>query len=247
MLWAARISRGLLVGVVAVLGCTPLGYPIGGEPDAAPDAGAIAAVVLDVYSRLGDPENVYLATDGAGDGTIAQARIALQTSLSTSFRATSERLTGDAGASVALGRFNLQADDRVRVVASFVQASGDERGCVEYVLTRTGNGWSIDGTSDLWPDCPLSVQGDEAYHEALTRVRSSDCTGFWANVGICGEWLYIAEGLGYGGTESWYDRLTGLVVGRQSFTDVADEPPRVTFGDIPTCEATITETVPCLR
>ena len=211
-----------------------------------PDSEVIVAVVADAYPRLRQPASVFLGADDVEDTEMAAARETLSRKLATTFRPPSERASGDPGASIALGRFNLAQDGRLSVVAGYVREEGGERGCIEYTLEREGENWVVVELVDVWPDCPISDQGELSYHVALKRTRGEDCFGLWANVGTCGQWLYVVETSGYGGTRYYFDVQTGLVVAQENFTDIAEEPERFVFGHME-CEPEITETIVCDR
>jgi len=191
---------------------------------------------------------VFLAADGVEDATMTRARSTLGASLATAFRSPSERESGDVGASIALGRFKLDDNGRLSVVASIVQENGAQRWCTEYTLERDGADWVIAQTNDAWPDCPINSQGEATYHAILERARSAECLGLWTNVGTCEEWLYIGEGLGYGGSIYYFDGRTGLPVAEEWCTDVdeGDGPCRFVFGNVE-CVPNITEIIPCDR
>ncbi len=244
------VGRWTGQGVVAVLilapGCVlPPSPP---PPPPPPDVRAVVTVVEDVYGRLGDPARVFLGADGVQDTTMARVRTTLGSDLTSAFHPPSERASGDPGASIALGRFNLDDDGHLSVVASFVQEDGGGRGCTEYTLEREGEDWVVAEAVDAWPDCPISDQGQETYHAVLARARSVECLGLWSNVGTCGEWLYVGEGLGHTGTIYYFDASTGLAVAQEWCTDVVEGngPCHFVFGSAD-CEPDITETILCDR
>jgi len=245
MLRGARISYGWFICSLALVGCIPLAAPPTGDVEVSPDTDAIVAVVQDVYRRVQQPTAVFLGGSGIGDSTLGQARIRLESDLPAAIRSPAERVNGEPGASIALGRFTLERDGRLSVVASFVQEDGSGRGCTQYTLDREGDGWTISDAVDAWPACPISEQGTESYHTALQRIRSDECFGIWANIGMCGQWLYVGETSGFGGIESYYDSQTGLIIAQKTFTDVAGSE-RFVFGHVE-CEPVVTETVLCDR
>ena len=239
-------ALGTVVLLLGAVGCCDVCPP-------PPPPKAIAAVVEDAYGRLGGAASVFLgAAADVEDTTMARVRSTLGDDLASTFQPPSARISGDPGASIVLGRFNVEEDGRLSVVASYVQEDGTGRGCTRYALDREGDDWIVVGTTDAWPDCPISTQGEESYHDALERAWSGECLGLWTNVGTCGEWLYVAEGLGHGrnGPISHFDRFTGLIVARQLCTgsDVAETSGQCHFVfGVAECEAEITETILCDR
>lgn len=238
---STRFMQSSIVALVFTNGC--MVAPVA-SPEVEPDLDAVAVLVKDAYRQLGQEANVFLAVDGADDATMTLIRTYLGSELSTAFRPSSARAAGDPAASISLGRFRLGQDGKPRVVVSFVREDGAGRGCTEYALERAGDSWVIVQAADAWPNCPISAQGEESYHAVLARARSAECLGQWTNVGSCGEWLYIGEGLGFGGTMYYFDRATGLTVASESCTDVGDDPCDFGSDD---CEPAITETILCDR
>ena len=231
---------------VAISGCHSL--EPGGQGEEGGESQAIVLVVEDVYSQLGQSSSFYVGGDAADDAIIGQAKVVLESDLQTKVLFSSERISGEPGGSVALGRFRIGDDGRARVVASFVNEPCTHRGCVEYVLEREGEQWSIADATDVWPDCLIAAQGKESYHSVLARVRSNGCLGLWSIVGTCGELLYVGEGLGYGGTHYYFDPLTGLSVAEELCTDV-DEGFGLcyfSFGHVD-CDPVTTGTIICDR
>jgi hypothetical protein len=216
------------------------------QPAVQPDTRAVVVVVEAAYAQLGQPASVFLGTDGVEETTMARVRSDLGSSLPATFHTPSERAASGPGASIALGRFYLAEDGRLSVQASFVQADGGGRGCTEYTLERDGEDWTIVGEMDAWPDCPISAQGDETYYAVVERAHSNECFGKWTLVGTCGPWLLVVETSGYGGTQSYFDPQTGLIVAQETFTDVAEVPDYFVFGHVE-CEPSVTETIPCDR
>ena len=242
---SGRWAEWMVVSVSSVVlatGCSSAPPP---SSELQPDMRAVVAVVEDVYGQLEQPTSVFLGADAVEDATMARVRTTLGRNLATAFHPPSERASGEPGASIALGRFNLDEDGRLSVVASFVQEDGAGSGCTEYTLEREGDDWGIVEAVDAWPDCPISGLGGDTYHAALERARSDQCSGLWTTVGTCEPWLYIMETSGYGGTRSYFDPQTGLIVAQESFTDIAEEPDRFVFGHVE-CEPTITETITCI-
>jgi len=158
----------------------------------------------------------------------------------------SDRISGEPGASVTLGRFRRGADGRYRVTAGYVAEDGKARDCLEYSLQRDADGWSVAETTDIWPNCSIATEGTDSYNAVLARVRGDQCVGLWASVGTCGQWMYIGEGLGHGGTIRYFDWNTGLTVAEESCTDVdeGNGPCHFVFGNAG-CSPQITETIPC--
>lgn len=240
-------SRRMVCAVVLVLlatGCSSVPQPSLASSEAQPDMRAVVAVVEDVYAQLERPASVFLGADAIEDTAMARVRTTLGSSLATTFHPPSERASGNPGASIALGRFSIVEDGRLSVVASFLQEDGGGRGCTEYALE--GEDWVIVEAVDAWPDCPISDQGADTYHAALERARSDECFGKWTSIGTCGPWLYVSETSGYGGTRSYFDPQTGLIVAQGSFTDVGPVFDRFVFGHVE-CTPTITETIACYR
>jgi hypothetical protein len=204
---------------------------------------AIVAVVDDVYGRLEQPASVFLGADAVENTTMARVRTTLSDDIASTFWPPSARISGDPGASIALGRFNAEEDGRLSVVASFVQEDGAGRGCTQYTLDREEDEWVIAQAADAWPDCSISSQGEDTYHDALERARGGACLLFGRHTGTCGSSLYIAEANGYYGEESYFDLQTGLLVAKHFYDDTGlDE---FVFGEDLGCERTVTESIPC--
>lgn len=238
-----RGSGGIVAVLILSTGCSVAPNSLS---DIQPNMRAIVAVVEDVYEQLERPASVFLGAADVENATMARVCSALGSTRPSTFVPPSARASSDPGASIALGRFNLDDNGRLSVVASFVQADGGGRGCTQYALEREGEDWVIAEAVDAWPDCPISDQGEETYHAVLERARSDECFGKWTSVGTCGPWLYVVETSGYNGTRSYFDPQTGLIVAQGNFTDVAEDPDYFVFGHID-CESTITETIPCDR
>ena len=233
------------IGVVGILvlasGC-PL-IPPPPPPSAQPDMKAIVAVVAEAYGQLEQAASVFLGADDVEDTTMARVRTSLSDDLASTFRPPSARISGDPGASIALGRFNPGEDGRLSVVANYVQEDGTGRGCTQYTLEREGDDWLVAEAVDVWPNCLINTQGEESFRDALERAQSADCLAFGTGIGMCGAWLYVVESSGFVGTESYYDLRTGLIVAQKSFTDVAGADFFV-FGQVE-CQPEVTETIPC--
>ncbi len=232
---------------VALGACTAIAPA---PPNVPPDLKAIGAVVAGAYGRLASPANVFLAVDGVDADTMRSAFSSLGSALPAVFRDPSARASSEAGASILLGRFHdISANGdgaKLSVVASFVEESGSSRGCRTYVLERDTDDWSLVDDANAWPDCPISGQGEDTYHDALERARGDECSRLGSGIGTCGPWLYVVESTGYTGTESYFDPQTGLLVAQEWFTDVDEGAAPSTDGRIG-CEPNVTERIPCDR
>lgn len=240
-----RSIFGFLLAGILVLGsgCCPVTPP---PPDVQPDMKAVAVVVEDAFGRLGEAASVFLAADGVEDTTMVRVRSTLGDGLASTFRPPSARISGDPGAGIVLGRFNLEDDGRLSVVASFVQEDGSGRGCTQYTLDREGDDWIVVTATDAWPDCPISTQGEDIYHAVLARARSGECLRLGTAIGTCGQWLYVVESSGYHGTRSYFDPQTGLIVAQERFTDADETDDLFVFGHVE-CDPAVTDRIPCDR
>lgn len=113
--------RGLFASAVALAFAQGCAVVPDTSPNVQPDMKAIVAVVEDAYGQLEQPASVFLGADGVEDTTMARVRTTLGMDLTTTFHPPSERAAGAGGASIALGRFNLDEDGSLHVMASFVQ------------------------------------------------------------------------------------------------------------------------------
>lgn len=238
---AARTRLLAATWLVGAAGCDV--FPPPPPLDVQPDEKVVVTVVTDAYKQLERVTSVFLSADGVEGTTMARVRTALGDELASTFRPSSELISGDPGASIALGRFNLGDDGRLSVVASYVQEDGIGRGCTQYTLDLEDEDWVISEAADAWPDCPISTQGEETYRAAIERARGEDCLALGTRIGMCGPWLYVVGSNGYVGAESYYDPRTGLMVAQRQLSDVA-ESDYFTFGEVE-CEPTVSETIPC--
>ena len=218
--------------------------PVQQTGDIEPDMKVVVTVVEDVYGQLERPGSVFLSAESVDDSTMARVRSSLRGDLTVAFHPPSERISGDPGASIALGRFHQVDEDERTVVASFVNDDGVGKGCTEYTLHCEGDDWIIAETADAWSTCPMNTYQEESYHVAVARARGDECFGLWANIGTCGGWLFVTETNGYTGTSTYYDPQTGLEVAAESFTDVAEESE---YMDTVDCEQNVVETILCYR
>ncbi|MFQ5462654.1 MAG: hypothetical protein ACE5E5_08515 [Phycisphaerae bacterium] len=231
---------------VAIAGCSTMSEP---PPEVQPDLKAIEVVVAGAYGLLASPARVFLTADGVADDKMANAYSSLGTTLPADFRASSARASGAAGASIVLGRFHdvsVNGDGaRLSVVASFVEESGSSRGCHTYVLERDADVWTLVDEANAWPDCPISRQGEDSYHDALERARGPECMRLGTGIGTCGPWLYVVESTGFTGAASYFDPQTGLLVARRIFDDTGVND--FVFEENLGCASTVTESIPCDR
>lgn len=253
----ARLGTAVLL--VGAAGCDMLPWPP--PPPPGFDTEAFKTVVRDVY---GDPEGaptIFMDIDGFGKPDLDSLRTILERDLRVKVRPLEERqfddalppftpidpVTGEPGVTIKLRRpMTNEENEQIRIVASFVRFAGSERGCTEYTLAREDDERPIIGRTDARPDCPIPEEVLESYEMALDRVQSDACCGLWANIGTCGDLLYVSECLGFGGIASYYHPETGLIQALEILPDDAGTPGGFVFGPVE-CEPSMTETILCDR
>lgn len=241
----------LIVAAFALAGRCGVEQPETTIEPVEPASGAIAAVVKAVYGSVAGKPALFLKTDASDASLASQARIILADDLDTAVLPLSQAIfdeadpftpydadSGDAGVAIALGRFVADADSELSVEVRFI-LNGAERGCDEYSLVKNGDDWVATRAQQGCGWC----DGDP-YAIVVARVESDECVGLWANVGTCGEWFYVLEGAGYGGTVHYFDDVTGLLIAQRVLSDVAETGDFFTCGGVE-CELQVDKKISC--
>lgn len=180
-----------------------------------------------VYGEPARKPTLFLGVDDAVGTQVAEARALVASRLQTKVLSLSDRAfddarlpftpvdpdSGEPGVAIALGRFTLERDDRLRVTASFVRGSGTKQGCTEFFLSRAAGAWVIvEQRNANSPDCPLIAQASANYDAVVSRARAGDCPGLWARIGSCGTWLVVIVSRIDSYKEWYFDPDTRLLV-----------------------------------
>lgn len=211
--------------LVAVTGCELV------PPQGQPDAAAIATIVQAVYGDPVGAPTLFLGADDEANPLWADARSFVAAKVHAKVLSLSDRVfadggppytpldpdTGQAGVTVALGRFNVESGGQLRVTVSFVRQVGAERGCREFVLARNGGSWTIINEQDARANCPLSNELADSYEVMLARIRAGECFGLGAIIGTCGPWLVITQHHIDAYQSSYFAPETHLLVAQYEF------------------------------
>jgi len=223
-----RIAGSL--ALLAAEGCQPSPGPT--EPDVA----AIATVVRAAYGEPVGMPTLFLGAVDEADTTVSEARSLVASELHAKVLSLSDRVFDDAlppftpvdpdsdepGVTVALGRFAVEQDGRLRVTASFVRRGGTEQGCTEFLLARAAEAWDVVEQRDASPDCPLSEEVLASYDSVVERIRAGDCLGLGARIGTCGPWFVVIV-MRIDSSRTWYfDPDTRLLVAEFVFDPMSD-------------------------
>ena len=229
------------------MGCMPL------APTIQPDDGAIVAVVEALHAPQEPTIPVFLGGLGEGEEErifdTARGRIASEFGVPVHSLGVIEfdEQTGGfpawldsvEGVTITLGRFHLQENGSLEVLASFVDETGEIRTCSQFSLERQESAWVVTDQIDQAVGCG----GLETYDEARSRILVSECPRLAPNAGTCGPWLVITESNGLTGMNSYFDQQTGLLVSARHYTDVEEVP--ASEDDLEPCEVTFEEHLPC--